>query len=41
MITMLSILYVDGNRNRPVKSVTDKTYGRSENFHPFHTDAEL
>jgi hypothetical protein len=41
MIMMLSILYVDGDRNRPVKSVTDKAYGRSENFCPFHTDAEL
>lgn len=41
MITMLSILYVDGDQNRPVKSVTDKAYGRSDNFRPFHTDAEL
>ncbi len=41
MIMMLSILYVDGDRNRPMKSVTNKAYGRSDNFHSFHTDAEL
>jgi len=41
MITMLSVLYINDDPNRPVKSVTDKDYGRSLHFRPFHTDAEL
>ncbi len=41
MITQLSILFVNDDPNRPVKTVTDKAYGRSQHFRPFHTDAEL
>jgi hypothetical protein len=30
MRTMLSVLYVNNNHNRPAKSVTDKAYGRTQ-----------
>jgi hypothetical protein len=41
MLTMLSVLYVNGDRNRPVKCMTDKAYGRTEHLHPLHTSLEL
>jgi hypothetical protein len=41
MITMLSVLYVDQDQDRPVKVVTDKAYGMSHHFCPLHTMAEL
>jgi len=41
MIRQLSVLFVNDDPTRPVKTVTDKAYGRSLHFHPFHTDAEL
>lgn len=41
MIMQLSILFVNDDCNHPVKTVTEKAYGRSLHFHPFHTDAKL
>jgi hypothetical protein len=41
MMTMLSVLYINDDPNCPVKTVTDKTYGISLHFCPFHTDAGL
>ena len=41
MITMLSVLYINDDQNRPVKSVTDKAYVGSLHFRLFHTDAKL
>ncbi len=41
MITMLSVIYVDNDPARPVKTWTDKAYGRSRHFRPLHTDLEL
>jgi hypothetical protein len=39
MLMMLSVLYANGDRNRPVKCITDKAYGRTEHLH--HTSLEL
>jgi hypothetical protein len=41
MVNMLSVLFVDGDPARPVKTVTDKAYGRTQHFRPLHTDLEL
>jgi hypothetical protein len=41
MVNMLSVLFVDGDPARPVKTVTDKAYGRTRHFGPLHTDLEL
>jgi len=41
MIMQLSVLFANDDPTRPVKTVTDKAYGRTLHFHPFHTDAEL
>jgi hypothetical protein len=41
MITILSVLYVNNDQARPVKTVTDKTYGRTRHFWPLHTSLEL
>jgi hypothetical protein len=41
MIMQLSVLFVNDDHNHPVKTVTDKAYGRSLHFRPFHTDAKL
>jgi hypothetical protein len=40
-ITMLSVIYVDNDPARPVKTCTDKAYGRTRHFRPLHTDLEL
>jgi hypothetical protein len=41
MFLMLSALYIDGDRNHPPVTVTDKAYGRTNHFRPLHTEAEL
>ena len=41
MILMLSSVFIGGEINRPVVTVTDKAYGRTDHFKPTHTDAEL
>jgi hypothetical protein len=41
MVNMLSVLFVDNNAARPVKTVTDKAYGRTRHFRPLHTELEL
>jgi hypothetical protein len=41
MITMLSVIYVNNDPSRPVKTCTDKAYGRTRHFRPLHTDLEL
>jgi hypothetical protein len=40
MITMLSVLFVNNDQARPVKTVTDKAYGRTRHFRPLHTSLE-
>jgi hypothetical protein len=34
MITMLSVLYINNDPQRPVKTCTDKAYGRLRHFRP-------
>jgi hypothetical protein len=41
MLLILSALYVNGDRNRPAITVTDKTYGRINHFKPLHSVVEL
>jgi hypothetical protein len=41
MITMLSVLYINNDPERPVKTCTDKAYGRLRHFRPLLTDLEL
>ncbi len=41
MITMLSILFVNNDQGRPVKTVTDKAYGHTRHFQPLLTSLEL
>jgi hypothetical protein len=41
MINRLSVLFVDDNAARPVKTITDKAYSRTWHFCPLHTDLEL
>jgi hypothetical protein len=41
MMTMLSVLYINNDQARPVKTVTDKAYGRTRHFRPLHTSLEL
>ena len=41
MITMLSVLYINNDLARPVKTVTDKAYGRTRHFRPLHTSLEF
>lgn len=41
MLTMLSVLFVNNDPARPVKTVTDKAYGRSRHIRPLHTELEL
>jgi hypothetical protein len=41
MVNMLSVLFVDNNAARLVKTVTDKAYGRTQHFRPLHTELEL
>jgi hypothetical protein len=41
MVNMLSVLFVDDNAVRPVKTVTDKAYGRTRHFRPLHAELEL
>ncbi len=41
MILMLSSVFIGGDRNKPVLTVTDKAYRRTDHFKPIHTDAEL
>ena len=41
MFTMVNTLYVDGQPDRLVKCVTDKTYPRNEHFRPAFTNTEL
>jgi hypothetical protein len=41
MITMLSVLFVNNDQGRPVKTVTDKAYRRTRHFRPLHTSLEL
>jgi hypothetical protein len=41
MITMLSVLFVNNDQARPVKTVTDKAYGRTRHFRPLQTSLEL
>jgi hypothetical protein len=41
MVNMLSVLFVDDNAARPVKTVTDKAYGRTWHFRHLHIELEL
>ena len=41
MLLQLSCLYVNGDPNRPAKTILDKAYGRTPHFRPLHTQAEL
>jgi len=41
MFLMLSNVYIDGDHNRPAKTVTDKAYGRTPHFQLLHTETEL
>jgi hypothetical protein len=41
MLLMLPSVYINGDLNRPVITVTDKDYGRTAHFKPHHTEAEL
>jgi hypothetical protein len=41
MVNMLSVLFVDDNAARPVKTVADKAYGRTQHFRPLHTELDL
>jgi hypothetical protein len=41
MLLILSALYVNGDRNKPAITVTDKTYGRINHFKPLHSVVEL
>ena len=41
MFLMLSAVYIDGDKDRPAKTITDKAYGRTPHFRPLHTEAEL
>jgi hypothetical protein len=41
MLTMLSVLFVNNDPARPVKTVTDKAYGRTRHLRPLHTELEL
>jgi hypothetical protein len=38
---MLSVLFINNDQARPVKTVTDKVYGRTKHFWPLHTSLEL
>ena len=37
MFTMINLLYIDGNEQRPVKCVTDKAYPHNDHFRPTYT----
>jgi hypothetical protein len=41
MVNMLSVFFVDGKPARPVKTITDKVYGRGQHFRPLYTELEL
>ncbi len=41
MLTMLSVLFVNNDPNRPVKCVSDKAYGRTCHLRHLHTSLEL
>jgi hypothetical protein len=41
MIPMLSVLYINNDLDRPVKTVTDKAYGRTRPFRPLHASLEF
>ena len=41
MIIMLSSVFIGGDLNWPVITVTGKAYGSTNHFKPLHTDAEL
>jgi len=41
MLTMLSVLYMNNNPNRPAKCVTDKAYGHTQHLQHLHTSLEL
>jgi hypothetical protein len=41
MFVMLSAVWIDGERNHPAKTATDKAYGKTPHFRPLHTEADL